>query len=585
MNSGLRFAMALAALAVVASIVTAVRWVGGPADQFPDETDRSESDGDPSGVGAPRGGDAEAVARGGTEPPTARSRAGTPPKARAAPPAREPRGGAVPPDPGVVGPGAGGRGPNGPGVPPRGGEPEGGPRVGSLGARPADRPVVLAHDGSVESLGEFSRLLGGAAHHAVPGTEVRFGAHVARPGSGLMGEAGVTPFEIALRLDSPVDRALEFSVEVFPDDAGATRGRSVRIQAGSTFAGVQYAPRRAGLAQVRLTLLEARSDARPAGGPTGSVAVVDVLGASIAGEADPRVAVLPMRAADRGVGLMTFDRGGASGVAGRALGSLRVGRTAFRDAATRATEITVTADDPSGILAGLPQILTVAAGGSESAPFEIVLTDRTGEATLRMRAGPNEGTFAIRSVLPQPKPRPSLVVPLGARARCVVDWGRPSIVHRPGTAVVADPGIAAATVVRSPDGGFAQVEAEIAATSVGSTSVTIASEPFPAATTGIECVPEEARLVGGRFTLTGRSAGQSGEVRLSVASGRIEASKLPAGVTVVSDDKGRTAVLTVGPDAPAGDLTFDLAVTGAASVEVRDGTRGSRRSDYSIEAR
>ncbi|MCG3134611.1 MAG: hypothetical protein HMLKMBBP_01925 [Planctomycetes bacterium] len=559
MTGGQRAALALILIAGLALGVAATWNASGPGDG------RGGDPGDETATG-----DARTDASSTSQPAT-----GTSGRPRAS---RLPRAEPAAPD-ATLRPGVGEALPAPP-APPDAASAPGAPARGPGERASAGTPFTVRADGSVGTLEEFSALLGGAPLVEVPGTELRFGAHVRTAGRGLMTERGIVPWSIALRLNKPHAAALEFAVEVVPAEAGSVRTPRARLRAGATLDTVDYAPVRAGQAQVRITLLDG------SGAPTGRVAVVDILGASLSDQSEPMIYVAKLRPADCGAGLDSADARGADGFPGHPLGNFRVGRGTFRDEATRATEVEIRADDPSGVLGPLPRSVTVAAGETESPPFEIRLTERTGDARLKLASGASTFEYRIRSLTRSAQPIPPVVVPLGARAVCKADWERPTRVRSPGTAVVADPTVASAVVVRSPDHAYATVEAEITPLKAGTTTVALASVPFPPAVVAVECVPAESRCVGGRFTLIRRSAGQTGEVRLSApAGGRLTVGTLPSGVRAFASADGREVTLSIDANAGSGDLEVPLQFDGASAVHVQDRTRGGTVRNYVIDAR
>lgn len=249
----------------------------------------------------------------------------------------------------------------------------------------------------------------------VPGTDLRATAVVARAGTGLLGEEGMEPALVELRVSRPAPRDLAFRVTVVPEGSWRLpRDGVVRVPSGRDVGILRGAASVEGAATATFTLLGAD------GQPTAAQLHVPLVGTPLAAASDPRLRIVAGPPREIGPGNVLGGDTALRGLAGALAGTLCVQRSRFRDFDTRASVVELAVEDPDGIVAGtVPASVVVPAGEGRSSTFAVSFHPRAGRATLRARCGGAETTTSLESIAPAWRAPGPVFLPAGASAEVV----------------------------------------------------------------------------------------------------------------------------------------------------------------------
>lgn len=481
------------------------------------------------------------------------------------------------------------------------------PGTDSSGVQATDRPPHGTSGGEGDGA-ERLRPLREAPSGAVvlPGDPaMKAWAVLQRAPRGVRGEVPRIGGAAEIRLDRRPERTLRFRVTALPDGVLELPPRGVvEIDPRRDAALLPIAGAAPGRAVVRFELLDAGGNAM------GAVVPLEVDVEALADAPDPVIFVVPPGGGDAGVraasgtgsavGSLGPDAGccersasSVTGLRGMAAGVLHIGRTPFRDAARRATDVEVVVSDPAGVIAAPPGTLTVLPGESRSEAWEIRLTDAVGDARLTFRAGASECTFLVRSVEPAWSGPTALVVPSGAEATLEVSLATRPLRVMGLVAASARPEVVA--VGSPPDPGRAPgvILVPLTAGAPGECDVTLSAAGFPQISTRVVTVEAETAHVGGLMRLLRVPVGARGRITLKLPRGGTFADAPrdfvpPKGVALVAGWGTGTLSVSFAAEDATEVIEIPARIEGVSlpvRVSVTDEVRMPRRARYTIEAR
>lgn len=328
---------------------------------------------------------------------------------------------------------------------------------------------------------------------------------------GTADEAGSVTGELHLVLSEPAPRDLVFSIVVEPHGALAIlQGTTLTIAEGSRLGGGALEAIEAGEATVSVHLLDEH------GALSGRETAVTIDCPSNGDRTAPEIyACGGGDAWHAGSGATIFA------LRGQQAPALVIGRLGFSNYETSSTTVSITVQDPDGVLPPLPAIVTIPAGQAE-ARLELPLQDVEGTAHLTLRSGDSELDVYVVSRTQNWDALPVIRIPVGATAVVPFElrWS-----ERTGRTVLA-----AATdgsIARPVDGGESSHlvagsklgAATVRGESVGRTEIRYESEGLPVLAAVVEVVPARVRLVGGQLQIANLPIGTEGTIALAVPDG------------------------------------------------------------------
>lgn len=477
----------------------------------------------------------------------------------------------------------------------------------SGGLQATDRPTngeCGAEGSGVARLRPLREAPSGAV--SLPGAPaMKSWAVLQRAPRGVRGEVPRIGGAAEIRVDRRPERTLRFRVTALPDGVLELPPRGVvEIDPRRDAALLPIAGAAPGRAVVRFELLDESENA------TGAVVPLEIEVESLADAPEPEIFVVPPGGGDAGAtaasrpgsvardpaldaGCCERSASSVTGLRGMSAGTLRIGRTPFRDAARRATDVEVVVSDPAGVIAAPPGTLTVLPGESRSEAWEIRLTDAVGDARLTFRAGTSECTFLVRSVEPAWSGPTALVVPSGAEAALEM-----SLTTRPFrvtglVAASARPEIVAAGSPPDPGRAPGVILVPLTAGAPGEADVTVSAAGFPSIATRVVAVEAEAAHVGDMLRLLRVPAGAHGRIAFKLPRGATFADAPrgfvpPKGVALVAGWGTGTLAVSLASDDATEVIELPARIEGVSlpiRVTVTDEVRMPRRARYSIEAR
>ena len=398
---------------------------------------------------------------------------------------------------------------------------------------------------------------------------------------GLEDDLGSLAGRVRMRLSKDAPHGLRFLVASDPPSALTFAGKTeFEIPAGRRTGGLNVHALEEGEATVVISLLDA--DGTTIGDPW-LYRVTTIAAASIE---KPRVWIQASGEPRSYSELLLRVR------AGRPLGALRFGRTAFAAMHERDTVFTVEVDDPDGILPQLPESVSVPAG-EDVVAREWRLNECVGRARIRFKADDTTIELVVESYDQTWSVPASVRVPLGAEVSTLVRLGQGAEQLRHATVAVAQATVA--SLVGEPptwqprdDMGFLMLRG----VALGATVVNLESDGLPNLCMQVEVVPPTLTIVDGSLRIHALDPSTDGIVELWLPNGATFASlDVPAALAehvVVTGMGSRHLRLTwtADPNLPA-ELTLPVQLAGASpdTLTVREERTGSTTLVYRLPLR
>lgn len=417
---------------------------------------------------------------------------------------------------------------------------------------------------------------------AVPVAFVEIG-HVG-VGRGLVGDRGATPSLVELELRG-LERETQLRLRVEPPDAIEADDLapvSVPPRRRATLLTLDHA--RAGTADVWVQRTEL--DGQPLGDP----AHVRLAPEPVTVGGGPEL--VAARIATPGPGVARATRSRVVGIAGLPLGRLEWLRAPFEGDDERETRIDVVADDPRGILSGLPRFVVVPAGASSvESEEEVQLRDVEGEAVLRLRWDGRETELRIESVRPTWRLHSCPTrVPVGARFDVVAVQDRRWSEERTARLTIRGSGVLElqGASERSVTAPRDSASFRLLATASGRATIRLAAPRLDPLEQEVEVTGPRVRVVGDELRVTGDVWAAGGTLRVEPVGEGTLRPKPETPRTGVSPH-GRGVRIDLGAAAPEGGgelvvgVRLESSVDGTASFRVVEEPTDGAAAAYVVE--